>query len=118
MKKLIIGTLVIIVLGASALAYIGEEYRDRFNPFVSEKTVYALVNEDGSPDEDFPRRYAFVLDTVDSTGVTEEIKLTSSEKSFSENTYLEIYTKGKYVYNFKIIEEKDVPEKAKNKLNR
>lgn len=118
MKKLLLGTLVFIILGIGALSFIGEELRDRFNPLLSEKDVYVLVNEEGKPDPDFPQRYMYMLDSVDETGDTEKLKVTSAEESFPENTFLKVHVKGKYVYYFVIVEEHEVPELIKNKLKK
>lgn len=121
MKKILLGTLAFFILGIGALFYIGEEYRDRFNPLVKEKDVYVVINEEGTLDPDYPERfkyYMYMLDGVDETGLVEKIKVTSTEKSFPENTFLKVHVKGKYVYSFSGIEEQQIPEQAKNKLKK
>ncbi len=41
---------------------------------------------------------------------------TSTPNDFIKKTYLKIHVKGKYVYSYDIISEKDIPEIIKGKL--
>ncbi|MEK5391458.1 YxeA family protein [Margalitia sp. FSL K6-0131] len=118
MKKLLLGVIVLIIIGAGISTYIGKEYRDRFNPLVKEKDVYALLQGEGKPNPDFPQRYMFMLNGVDELGKEDEIKVTTSEKDFPKNTFIKVHVKGKYVFEYEIVKEKDVPEKAKEKLQK
>ncbi|PKR85696.1 YxeA family protein [Heyndrickxia camelliae] len=116
MKKWLFATLVVIIMGVGVFFLIGKENRDRFNPFIKEKDVYVLVNKEGKPDPDFEHRYMFLLDGVDESEKVEEIKVTSSVKNFPKNSYLKVHVKGKYVFEYEIVTEKDVPEKARETL--
>ncbi|ASK64481.1 hypothetical protein CFK37_19160 [Virgibacillus phasianinus] len=118
MKRILIGILVGLVLVIGALSLIGEDIRDRFNPFIQEKDVYALINKEGETDPDFEHRYMFRLDGVDESGEVEEIKVTASVKDFPENTYLKVHVKGTYVYEYEKVTEENVPEKAIKELKR
>ncbi|MFL0364877.1 YxeA family protein [Bacillus sp. PK3_68] len=118
MKKWLLGALVVIIMGIGVLSLIGEENRDRFNPFIKEKDVYVLVNKEGKTDPNFKHRYMFMLDGVDESGEVGEIKVTSSVKNFSKNSYLKAHVKGKYVYEYEIVAEKDVPEKVRETLKK
>ncbi|MFD1206264.1 YxeA family protein [Sporosarcina contaminans] len=118
LKKLLLSTLGMVVIGIGALALIGEENRDRFNPFIQEKDVYVLVDKEGKTDPNFKYRYMFKLDGVEESGEVEEIKITSSVKSFPENSYLKVHVKGKYVYEYEQVTEEDVPEKVKKILGK
>lgn len=116
LKRILIGILVVVAVGAGALSLIGEDVRDRFNPFIQEKDVYVLINKEGEADPDFKHRYMFMLDGVDESGEVEEIKVTSAVKDFPQNSYLKVHVKGKYIYYFEKVTEKDVPEKAIKEL--
>ncbi|MFS0644515.1 YxeA family protein [Siminovitchia sp. 179-K 8D1 HS] len=118
MKKIVFGILVLVMIGIGASALIGEDVRDRFNPLVKEKDVYVLIKGEGKPNPDFPHRYMFMLNGVDKAGNEEEIKLTASTKKFPENSYLKVHVKGKYVFEYETVQEKEVPEKAKGILEK
>jgi uncharacterized protein (TIGR01655 family) len=115
LKKLLLSALVVVVVGVGALSLIDEEIRDRFNPFIKEKDVYALVNEEGKFDQN---RYMFLVDGVDESGEVEAIKVTASVKSFPENSYWKVRVKGKYVYEYENIKEAEIPERVKEILEK
>lgn len=112
LKKLLVVVPVVIIIGMGALSLIGEDVRDRFNPFIQEKDVYVLINKEGETDPDFEHRYMFMVDGVDESGEVKEIKVTATVKDFPENSYLKVHVKGKHVYEYEKVTEEDVPEKA------
>lgn len=112
LKKLLLGILVINIIGLGGFFLIEEDVRDRFNPFTQEKEVYVLIDKEGVTDPNFEHRYMFLLNGVDKSGNVKEIKVTSSVKDFPKNTYLKVHVKGKYVYEYEKVAEKDIPEKA------
>jgi|SRR5690625_193370 len=116
LKRILIGILVVVAVAMGAIYLIGEDVRDRFNPFIQEKDVYVLINKEGETDPDFKHRYMFRVDGVDESGEVNGIKVTASVKDFPENSYLKVHVKGKYVYGYEKVTEEDVPEEAKNKL--
>lgn len=118
MKKVLIAITGLIVMGVGLLAYIGEENRDRFNPLIHEKDVYVLTKGIGKPDPSFPKRYIYMLNGVDESGNEDVIKVGSASKDLTENRYLKVHVKGKYVFKFEEVQEKEVPEKAKEKLKK
>lgn len=115
-KITLIGILVVVVLGMGALSLIGKDNRDRFNPFIEEKDVYALIDKEGETDPNFEHRYMFMVDGVDNSGKVKEIKITSSVKDFYEKIYVKVHVKGTYVYDYEEIPEESVPEKAIKEL--
>ena len=44
------------------------------------------------------------------------IKLERTPNDFIRKTFLKIHVKGKYVYSYDIIAEKDIPEKIRDQL--
>lgn len=118
MKKWLLGTLVVGILWIGVLFLIGEENRDRFNPFIKEKDVFVLVNKKGKIDPNFKHRYMFMLDRADESGKVGEIKVTSSVKEFPKNSSLKVHVKGKYVFDYEIVTWSEVPEKARESLEK
>ncbi|MGG2063618.1 YxeA family protein [Bacillus sp. S14(2024)] len=122
MKKILLGIIGLIIgLGAFMIVGTGnaDENIDRLNPFVKEKVVYVLTKGEGKPDPGYPGRYMYILNGVDESGQEGEVKVgTAAKDEFQENTYLKLRAKGKYVFEFKEVQEKDVPEKAKEKLKK
>ena len=118
MKNILIAISGLVVMGGGLLAYMGEENRDRFNPLVKEKDVYVLTKGEGKPDPSFPKRYIYMLNGVDESGNEDEIKVGSASKDLTENRYLKVHVKGKYVFEFEEVQENEVPEKAKEKLKK
>ncbi|MEK6453005.1 YxeA family protein [Caldifermentibacillus hisashii] len=117
-KKFLFGIFGVVVTGVLIMTFIGEETRDRFNPFIKEKDVFVLVKGEGIPDPDFPQRYMFRLNGVDESGETDEIKITTSVKNFPKESYLKAHVKGKYVYEYEVVSPENIPEKAMEVLTK
>lgn len=116
LKRTLIGILVVLALGLGALSLIGKDNRDRLNPFIEEKDVYALIDQEGERDPNFEHRYMFMVDGVDDSGKVQEIKITSSVKDLPEETYVKVHVKGTYVYDYEAISKENVPENAIKEL--
>ncbi|MDA1774246.1 YxeA family protein [Bacillus cereus] len=90
---------------------------DRFNPIAEEKNVYVVAEGYGVPDYHTNGRAMYSLKGVDESGNEEEyIVGTNTPNDFIRKTYLKIRVKGKYVYSYEVISEKDIPEKIKGQL--
>ncbi|MFJ8353396.1 YxeA family protein [Bacillus paramycoides] len=90
---------------------------DRFNPLAKEKDVYAVAKGYGAPDYHNKGRAMYSLKGVDESGNTEEYAVgTNTPNDFIRKTYLKIHVKGRYVYSYEVISEKDVPEKIRKQL--
>ncbi|KMP94691.1 YxeA family protein [Bacillus cereus] len=117
MKKAWITVAGVIVVGGGLLTYIGGENIDRFNPLVKEKDVYVHTKGEAKPDPDHDgKRYFYMLDGVDAIGDESTIKVGMPGKDEYVDSYLKVRTKGKYVFGYEKVEQKDIPEKAKEKL--
>ncbi|PHA25530.1 hypothetical protein COI69_09180 [Bacillus cereus] len=117
MKKAWITVAGVVVVGGGLLTYMGGETVDRFNPLVKEKDVYVLTKGEAKPDPKHNgRRYFYELNGVDTSGNENTVKLGVSKKDGYSDSYLKAHVKGKYVYEFEKVQEKDIPEKAKEKL--
>ncbi|PGM91844.1 YxeA family protein [Bacillus cereus] len=90
---------------------------DRFNPIAEEKNVYAIATGYGVPDYHHKGRAMYSLKGVDESRNENEYKVgTSTPNDFIKKTYLKIHVKGKYVYSYDVISEKDIPEKIREQL--
>ncbi|EJQ50734.1 Uncharacterized protein BWINRASL_02912 [Bacillus mycoides] len=90
---------------------------DRFNPIAEEKNVYAIAKGYGVPDYHHKGRAMYSLKGVDESRNENEYKVgTSTPNDFIKKTYLKIHVKGKYVYSYDVISEKDIPEKIRGQL--
>ncbi|MCU4991516.1 YxeA family protein [Bacillus cereus] len=120
MKKIIIGTVAVITIGLGVLICNKNGDLDRFNPFEQEKDVYVLSKTDGTPDASHSgRKYKYLLNGVDASGKENEIKVTTDTKdSLGKNQYFKVSVKGQYVFKYEEVQDQDVPEKAKEKLNK
>ncbi|WP_219375406.1 YxeA family protein [Bacillus mycoides] len=117
MKKTLIAISGLVVVGGGLLTYMGGETIDRFNPLVKEKDVYVLTKGEAKPDPEHDgKRYFYMLDGVDESGNKNTIKVGMAGKDKYVDSYLKVHVKGKYVYEFEKVQEKEVPEKAKEKL--
>ncbi|RAP18037.1 hypothetical protein C2W64_04366 [Brevibacillus laterosporus] len=59
-----------------------------------------------------------MLNGVDKSGNENTIKVGLSGKDEYQDCYLKVHVKGKYVYGFEEVQEKEVPEKAKEILKK
>ncbi|KAA0780970.1 YxeA family protein [Bacillus sp. TE8-1] len=116
MKKILI-----LILGLGFIVYIlpyilrGE--LDRFNPFFEHKYVYAVAKGYGLPDHYYKGRYIYELKGVDESGKEMEYKVgVNTPNDFITKTYLRIDVQGRYVFSYKKISKKEIPEKAKERL--
>lgn len=120
MKKIIIGVASILTIGAGFVFISGIDDLDRFSPFTKEKDVYVLSKGLGVPSpEHNGKKYTYELNGVDQSGEEEKINiLTDTKDSLGEEKYFKVHVKGRYVFQYDHIKEKDVPEKAKEKLRK
>ncbi|PEU91296.1 hypothetical protein CN415_16995 [Bacillus cereus] len=116
MKKFIL-----CIIGISLLIYLlpfmlrGD--LDRFNPIAEGKNVYAVAEGYGVPDYHTNGRAMYSLKGIDESGNEEEYTVgTNTPNDFIRKTYLIIHVKGRYVYSYKSISEKDIPEKIRGQL--
>ncbi|OTW73288.1 hypothetical protein BK727_08170 [Bacillus thuringiensis serovar roskildiensis] len=116
MKKLLL-----CILGIGLLIYLlpfllrGD--LDRFNPLAEEKNVYAVAEGYGVPDYHNEGRAMYSLKGIDESGNQEEYTVgTNTPNDFVRKTYLKIHVKGRYVYSYDIIIEKNIPEKIRGQL--
>ncbi len=59
----------------------------------------------------------YALKGVDELNNEKEYKVgTNTPNDFIRKTFLKIHVKGKYVYSYDIIAEKDIPEKIRDQL--
>ncbi|MCU5380455.1 YxeA family protein [Bacillus cereus] len=90
---------------------------DRFNPLAEEKNVHAVAEGYGVPDYHTNGRAMYLLEGIDESGNKEEYTVgTNTPNDFIRKTYLKIHVKGRYVYSYEVISEKDIPEKIRGKL--
>ncbi len=62
-------------------------------------------------------RAIYSLKSVDELSNEKEYKIgTNTPNDFIRKTYLKIHVKGKYVYSYDVISEKDIPEKIRGQL--
>ncbi|HDR7760650.1 YxeA family protein [Bacillus cereus] len=119
MKKTLIAVSGLIVMVGGVFTYIGEENRDRFNPMIEENDVYVLTKGEAEPDPEYAgKRYMYKLNGVDESGNEEQIKVGLAGKDEYVDSYLKVHVKGKYVFQFEEVQEKEIPEKAKEKLKK
>ncbi|AXY09245.1 hypothetical protein CUC43_21775 [Bacillus thuringiensis LM1212] len=116
MKKFIL-----CIIGISLLIYLlpfmlrGD--LDRFNSIAEGKNVYAVAEGYGVPDYHTNGRAMYSLKGIDESGNEEEYTVgTNTPNDFIRKTYLKIHVKGRYVYSYKSISEKDIPEKIRGQL--
>ncbi|MDC7972329.1 YxeA family protein [Bacillus sp. BLCC-B18] len=116
MKKLLL-----CILGIGLLIYLlpfllrGD--LDRFNPLAEEKNVYAVAEGYGVPDYHNEGRAMYSLKGINESGNQEEYTVgTNTPNDFVRKTYLKIHVKGRYVYSYDIITEKNIPEKIRGQL--
>lgn len=112
---------VLCILGIGLLIYLlpfllrGD--LDILNPLAEEKNVYAVAEGYGVPDYHNEGRAMYSLQGIDEFGNPEEYTVgTNTPNDFVRKTYLKIHVKGRYVYSYDIISEKDIPEKISGQL--
>ncbi|PFW59708.1 hypothetical protein COE58_03800 [Bacillus cereus] len=116
MKKFVI-CIIGIGLPIYLLPFILRGDLDRFNPIAEEKNVYAVAKGYGVPDYHNEGRAMYSLRSIDESGNKKEYAVgTDTPNDFIRKTYLKIHVKGRYVYSYDIISEKDIPEKIRGKL--
>jgi len=90
---------------------------DILNPLAEEKNVYAVAEGYGVPDYHTNGRAMYSLKGIDKSGNEEEYTVgTNTPNDFIRKTYLRIHVKGRYVYSYEAISEKDIPEKIRKQL--
>ncbi|HDR4424050.1 TPA: YxeA family protein [Bacillus cereus] len=112
---------VLCILGIGLLVYLLpfllRGNLDRFNPLAEEKNVYAVAEGYGVPDYHNEGRAMYSLKGMDESGNKEEYTVgTNTPNDFVRKTYLKIHVKGRYVYSYEVISEKDIPEKIRGQL--
>lgn len=81
------------------------------------ENVYAVAEGYGVPDYHTNGRAMYSLKGIDESGNEEEYTVgTNTPNDFIRKTYLRIHVKGKYVYSYEAISEKDIPEKIRKQL--
>ncbi|MFS8352574.1 YxeA family protein [Bacillus nitratireducens] len=113
---------ILVVLGLALmiymLPYIVRGDLDRLNPFFEQKYVYAVAKGYGLPDHDYEGRYFYKLKGADESGKNMEyIVGVNTPNDFISKTYLRIDVRGKHVFSYDVVSEKDIPEKAKTVLS-
>ncbi|PEW84586.1 hypothetical protein CN445_20760 [Bacillus cereus] len=116
MKKLLL-----CILGIGLLIYLlpfmlrGD--LDILNPLAEDKNVYAVAERYGVPDYHTNGRAMYLLEGIDESGNKEEYTVgTNTPNDFIRKTYLRIHVKGRYVYSYEVISERDIPEKIRGQL--
>ncbi|GAB6548618.1 YxeA family protein [Bacillus mobilis] len=90
---------------------------DILNPLTEEKNVYAVAEGYGVPDYHTNGRAMYSLKGIDESGNEEEYTVgTNTPNDFIRKTYLRIHVKGRYVYSYEAISEKDIPEKIRKQV--
>ncbi|EOO77574.1 MULTISPECIES: YxeA family protein [Bacillus cereus group] len=90
---------------------------DIFNPLAEVKNVYAVAKGYGVPDYHTNGKAIHSLKGVDESGNEEGYTVgTNTPNDFIRKTYLKIHVKGRYIYSYEVISEKDIPEKIKGQL--
>ncbi|MED0875648.1 YxeA family protein [Bacillus mobilis] len=116
MKKLIL-CIIGISLPIYSIPFILRGDLDRFNPIAEEKNVYAIAKGYGVPDYHTNERAMYSLKGIDESGNEKEYSVgTNTPNEFIRKTYLKIHVKGKYVYSYEAISEKDIPDKIRGQL--
>ncbi|PFR44853.1 YxeA family protein [Bacillus thuringiensis] len=116
MKKFII-CIIGIGLPIYLLPFILRGNLDKFNPITEEKNVYAVATGYGVPDYHHKGRAMYSLKGVDELRNEKKYTVgTNTPNDFIRKTYLKIHVKGKYVYSYDVISEKDIREKIRGQL--
>ncbi|MBJ8107026.1 MULTISPECIES: YxeA family protein [Bacillus cereus group] len=116
MKKFVI-CIIGISLPIYLLPFILRGDLDRFNPIAEEKNIYAVAKGYGVPDYHHKGRAMYSLTGVDELRNEKENTVgTNTPNDFIRKTYLKIHVKGKYVYSYDAISEKDIPEGIRKQL--
>lgn len=111
--KIIVAFIIVIAIGLGALAItMPKEEFDQVNPFAKSEARYVKIDEDGKLTE---RRYAYELPSYNAEGEAKTLKFTASD-NLRHGTYLKLTTKGSYTESWAEVDEKEVPEKVRMKL--
>ncbi|TPG86945.1 YxeA family protein [Brevibacillus laterosporus] len=93
--------------------WVGEK-RERYS-----RSFRCLGIYEAEPDTEHKgKRYFYMLNGVDKSGNENTIKVGLSGKDEYQDCYLKVHVKGKYVYGFEEVQEKEVPEKTKEILKK
>ena len=113
MKRIIFGSLVVIIAGAAYLLN-GSAKVDSMNPFLKLEYRYAVIDNDGK-DLGGNKGRAYTVNTYDKDGNEKEITIGGVD-TLPKGSYWHVITRGKSVHDKVQIEEEIIPEGAKVKL--
>ncbi|MGE7883107.1 YxeA family protein [Bacillus sp. NPDC094077] len=113
MKRIIFGSLLVIVAGAAYLLN-GNATIDRMNPFLDLEYRYAVIDKDGN-NLDGNKRHEYTMKTYDKDGNEKEITINGID-TLPKGSYWQVITKGKFLHDKVQIEIDTIPEGAKVKL--
>ena len=117
MKKWLILVL-LIGLSISYFLYKGGIFVDALNPFLKEKNYYVVVNQKGEQiKESGYQTWKYHFRGYDKLGVSQELPMTVS-KRLRMGAYLEVHSKGKNVISWHELQENDIPDDIKEKLQK
>jgi len=87
-----------------------------FNVLVKREPKYVKIDNNRAKDEDGYGNYVYDLKSYDENGVERPVKFSGMGK-LKQGHYLELDTKGSYVYTYKEVFQKDIPSDVYTKLN-
>jgi len=87
-----------------------------FNVLVKREPKYVKIDNNRAKDEDGYGNYVYDLKSYDENGVEHPVKFSGMGK-LKQGHYLELDTKGSYVYTYKEVFQKDIPSDVYTKLN-
>lgn len=87
-----------------------------YNVLVKHEPKYVKIDNKEAKDEDDYGNYTYDLKSYDADGHEHPIKFMGMGK-LKQGHYLELDTKGSYVYSYKEVFQKDIPSDVYTKLN-
>ncbi|MFC6175744.1 YxeA family protein [Companilactobacillus huachuanensis] len=87
-----------------------------YNVLVKREPKYVKIDNKEAKDEDGYGNYTYDLKSYDDAGNEHSIKFMGMGK-LKQGHYLELDTKGSYVYSYKEVFEKEIPSDVYTKLN-
>ncbi|KRN94394.1 hypothetical protein IV57_GL002154 [Companilactobacillus kimchiensis] len=87
-----------------------------YNVLVKREPKYVKIDNREARDEDGYGNYTYDLKSYDSNGNEHPVKFMGMGK-LKQDHYLELDTKGSYVYTYKEVLKKDIPSDIYTKLN-
>ena len=87
-----------------------------YNVLVKREPKYVKIDNKGAKDNDGYGNYTYDLKSYDDNGHEHPVKFMGMGK-LKQGHYLELDTKGSYVYSYKEVFKKDMPSNVYTKLN-